>query len=367
MRVEPEPVTMLVCCDFAAQVRGKGFPVRELEARLLSGIGWTPIAPEVAKQKRGGEDSMLLHDELEAALARFNPWMTADAIRQVIEKLDRRNKQVFVQAMIAEVSANKAKELGVQWGFFGGATNGTLATVATFDPFGTVATLPSTITALSTLGIDPASVVGAANFPAALQALQDNGALNVLSTPNIMTSDNKEVVVETGAFLTQAADVGNVVVGVFGGRPVYLREVAEIVDGAEEPAHYVFFGSGAAHPSPALPSSPRLRRTSRAPSSPVGEGDGVRGSPFDSAMSTLRSALFICRMAYTGLSITPATSPPSVGNTAMPELTVIAPAVTSGKACRSIAVRMRSATTRAPSRSVCGRITVNSSCSGAAR
>src|ERR1051326_5343376 len=61
-----------------------------------------------------------------------------------------------------------------------------------------------------------------------------------------LTSDNKEVVVETGAFLTQAADVGQVVVGVFGGRPVYMREVAEIIDDAEEPAQYVFFGSGAA-------------------------------------------------------------------------------------------------------------------------
>ena len=52
--------------------------------------------------------------------------------------------------------------------------------------------------------------------------------------------------IETGAFLTSAEDVGNVVVGVFGGRPVYLREVAEIVDGAEEPSHYMFFGHGAA-------------------------------------------------------------------------------------------------------------------------
>ncbi|MDQ7247282.1 type I restriction endonuclease subunit R [Dongia sedimenti] len=51
-------------------------------------IGWTPIAPEVAKQKRGGESGMLLRDELEAALAKFNPWMTADAIRQVMEKLE---------------------------------------------------------------------------------------------------------------------------------------------------------------------------------------------------------------------------------------------------------------------------------------
>lgn len=42
MRVEPEPITMLACCDFAAQVRGKGFPARDLEQRLRSGIGWTP-------------------------------------------------------------------------------------------------------------------------------------------------------------------------------------------------------------------------------------------------------------------------------------------------------------------------------------
>jgi multidrug efflux pump subunit AcrB len=61
-----------------------------------------------------------------------------------------------------------------------------------------------------------------------------------------LTSNNKEVVVETGGFLTSAEDVGNVVVGVFGGKPVYLRDVATIVDGAAEPSQYVFFGTGAA-------------------------------------------------------------------------------------------------------------------------
>lgn len=59
-----------------------------------------------------------------------------------------------------------------------------------------------------------------------------------------LTSENKEVVIETGAFLQTAEDVGNVVVGVYGGKPVYLREVAEISDGAEEPAQYVLFGYG---------------------------------------------------------------------------------------------------------------------------
>jgi multidrug efflux pump subunit AcrB len=60
-----------------------------------------------------------------------------------------------------------------------------------------------------------------------------------------LTTNNQEFVIETGAFLNRAEDVGNVVVGVFGGRPVYLREVATIVDGAEEPSNYTFFGRGA--------------------------------------------------------------------------------------------------------------------------
>ena len=62
-----------------------------------------------------------------------------------------------------------------------------------------------------------------------------------------LTSNNHEIIVETGAFLRDAADVGNVVVGVYAGKPVYLRDVADIVDGAEEPSQYVFFGSAAAH------------------------------------------------------------------------------------------------------------------------
>jgi len=60
------------------------------------------------------------------------------------------------------------------------------------------------------------------------------------------SAENREFLVETGGFLQDADDVGRVVVGVYGGRPVYLRDVAEIVDGPQEPADYVFFASGRA-------------------------------------------------------------------------------------------------------------------------
>jgi multidrug efflux pump subunit AcrB len=61
-----------------------------------------------------------------------------------------------------------------------------------------------------------------------------------------LTGNNRETLVETGGFLSNAQDVGNVVVGMFEGRPVYLRDVAAIKDGAEEPSQYVFSGNGAA-------------------------------------------------------------------------------------------------------------------------
>jgi multidrug efflux pump subunit AcrB len=61
-----------------------------------------------------------------------------------------------------------------------------------------------------------------------------------------LTDHNREVLLQTGAFLTSAKDAGNVVVGVHGDTPVYLRDVATIVDGPEEPSQYVFFGRGAA-------------------------------------------------------------------------------------------------------------------------
>ena len=51
-------------------------------------IGWTPLPPEVAMHKRGGETGMLFRDELEGALGRFNSWMTDDAIRSVVERIE---------------------------------------------------------------------------------------------------------------------------------------------------------------------------------------------------------------------------------------------------------------------------------------
>ncbi len=51
-------------------------------------IGWTPLTPDDARAKRGGEAGMFFRDELEAKLAEFNPWLTHDAVRSIVETLD---------------------------------------------------------------------------------------------------------------------------------------------------------------------------------------------------------------------------------------------------------------------------------------
>jgi multidrug efflux pump subunit AcrB len=63
---------------------------------------------------------------------------------------------------------------------------------------------------------------------------------------------NTEILVDVGQFLHSAEEVGDVVLGVYGGKPVYLKDVAEVSDGPEEPSDYVWLGSGPAAPEKGL-------------------------------------------------------------------------------------------------------------------
>ncbi|NIR59470.1 MAG: efflux RND transporter permease subunit [Gammaproteobacteria bacterium] len=59
---------------------------------------------------------------------------------------------------------------------------------------------------------------------------------------------NEEIIVQSGTFLSSAEEVGDLVVAVHEGKPVYLRDVAEIAHGPDQPERYVSFSTGrAAH------------------------------------------------------------------------------------------------------------------------
>jgi multidrug efflux pump subunit AcrB len=76
-----------------------------------------------------------------------------------------------------------------------------------------------------------------------MQALQ---AANQDLPSGSFSKGNREFLVQTGRFLSTPEEVGGVVVGAYNGRPVYVRDVASVTDGQEDPSQYVMFGLGAA-------------------------------------------------------------------------------------------------------------------------
>ena len=69
-------------------------------------------------------------------------------------------------------------------------------------------------------------------------------AVNSQSVAGTLKGLNREIPLQTGAFLSSASEVRRIVVGVYGSRPVYLEEVAEVQDGPAEPLDYVLHGAG---------------------------------------------------------------------------------------------------------------------------
>ena len=71
-------------------------------------------------------------------------------------------------------------------------------------------------------------------------------SFNVAHEAGALTADNQDVLVRAGSLLSSVEDVAGLVVGLHQGAPVYLRDVAEVSRGPDQPEQYVWFGSGAA-------------------------------------------------------------------------------------------------------------------------
>ncbi|MFU8837490.1 MAG: efflux RND transporter permease subunit [Thiohalomonadaceae bacterium] len=92
--------------------------------------------------------------------------------------------------------------------------------------------------------LDPVRLAG---FNIALDELSMALQLSNATRPSgALVSDNQEILVQAGEFLASVEEVRNLVVGVHGGRPIYLEDVAEIRHGPGEASQYVWFGTGPA-------------------------------------------------------------------------------------------------------------------------
>lgn len=91
---------------------------------------------------------------------------------------------------------------------------------------------------------DPSKLAAFGISATRLQALLQ--VENSETNAGTITQDNKSVSVHFNGFFRDAEDLKNLVIGAQKGSPVYLRDVARIIDGPEEPADYVFFSPGPA-------------------------------------------------------------------------------------------------------------------------
>ncbi|ELX11968.1 general secretion pathway protein D [Janthinobacterium sp. HH01] len=175
---------------------------------LLTGTGQTPGGG-------GGTAGYIQADSTTNTLIITAPESVYRNLRAVIDMLDVRRAQVYIESLIVEVSSDKASEFGVQWvgatgnenstyrvgglqSYSSGGNNiGTLATQLLNKGTSTATTAPALPGAGLTIGVFK-QVAGGLGLGALARSLESDGNANVLSTPNMITLDNELATISVG-------------------------------------------------------------------------------------------------------------------------------------------------------------------------
>jgi general secretion pathway protein D len=164
------------------------------------------------------------------ALVILAPEAVYNNLRAVIDKLDLRRAQVYIEALIVEVTSDKAAEFGIQWQVLTGAginKNGVQGVGGTnFTPRGGGGNIIDATVNLGSLGqgLNLGVINGSITIPGLgiisnlgllIRALDTDARANILSTPTLLTLDNEEARIIVGQnvpFITgQYATTGTVV------------------------------------------------------------------------------------------------------------------------------------------------------------
>lgn len=186
----------------------------EILRGLLAGEAHAQTATAVPGRPAGAtpaaETSTIQADAATNSLIISAPDAVFNNLRAVIEKLDVRRAQVYIEALIAEVTTDKASQFGIQWAAGGGAGSGVVGGVTNFTNSATplAATAASPATALGAAGGLTLAYLGkkitlsngqtVRSLGALATALEETSITNILSTPNILTMDNEEAKIVVG-------------------------------------------------------------------------------------------------------------------------------------------------------------------------
>lgn len=180
---------------------------------VKSSVAGTQPANQTTAASSASGAGMVQADAATNALIVTAPDAVFNNIKAVVEKLDVRRAQVLVEALIAEVTAEKAAEFGIQWlsltGLDGSSSGssviGGFGNSSSSSNIGVVATSPTSAAKGFNLGLVDGTVTlpgvdgPIANLGLLARALETNANANILSTPTLLALDNEEAKISVGA------------------------------------------------------------------------------------------------------------------------------------------------------------------------
>ena len=179
-----------------------------------AGAGSSAATTPVAASAQPDTGGFIQADPATNSLVISAPEPLYKQIRGVIDRLDGRRAQVFVESMIVEMDANKAAELGFQWqGLLGksgdkyGVAAGTNFgsggnNIINLSVAGAALATGGTVTAAPGAGLNIGllqRVNGIYSLGALARFLENVSGTNILSTPNLVALDNEEAKIVVGA------------------------------------------------------------------------------------------------------------------------------------------------------------------------
>ncbi len=172
----------------------------------------TPLSPSVSAQTASGSPGIIQADAATNSIIINAPDAIYNSLRAALDKLDVRRAQVYVEALIAEITADKAAEFGIQWQSLSGlGATGSAASAFGGTNFGTagqnilgIATSPTSVGQGLNIGVIkgtvtiPGTTTQILNLGLLVRALETDNNANILSTPTLLTLDNEEARIVIG-------------------------------------------------------------------------------------------------------------------------------------------------------------------------
>lgn len=165
---------------------------------VLTGVSQSVSGGTAKKSAAGNENIIIQADENTNALVINAPPDVFRSLRTVVQKLDVRRAQVLVEAIIAEVTTNATRELGIQWAFDGISKDQPVGFINFSSVGGLGGLLSSPPTLNDGIAIAGGDFSGSTRFGALIRALAGDSDSNILSTPSLVTLDNEEAEIVVG-------------------------------------------------------------------------------------------------------------------------------------------------------------------------